>query len=228
MLIPFLLFGGAAAGSYAFLPSAWGKARNKLQHRHPNKSRTLYLTFDDGPNPEYTSLLLDLLARHQIQATFFVVAESATENPSILRRMKDEGHVIGFHSACHHSAYLMTPHQTEQDFSQGIQALTNLGVFSRLFRPPWGVVNWSSLYQIKKYHLKPVLWDVMAQDWRGDITAAEIVRRLRKRIRPGSVICLHDGRGAEGAPLRTIQALSILLPEWLEKGFCFRTLEPYG
>ena len=227
MLIPVLLLAGAA-GSYAFFPSTWGKARRKLLHRHQTKGHTLYLTFDDGPSPDYTPALLDLLAEHHVPATFFVVTEFARKNPSIIYRMKEEGHVIGFHSAHHTSAYLMPPRQTQEDFSQGLDDLTKLGVPPRLFRPPWGVVNLSSLYQVKKHRLTPTLWDVMAQDWRGDITTAEIIRRLRVRTRPGSVICLHDGRGAPGAPGRTIEALSILLPEWLAQGFCFRTLENYG
>lgn len=87
------------------------------------------------------------------------------------------------------------------------------------------MVNWASLRQIKENHLRPILWDVMAQDWRGDITAEEIADRLRRRTWPGAVICLHDGRGAEGAPGRTIQALKDQLPRWLEQGYQFRTIE---
>ena len=149
----------------------------------------------------------------------------AKENPQLLRRMVEEGHQIGFHSARHRSAYCMTPRQTRQDFSQGLAELKKLGITPRYFRPPWGVVNWTSLRQIKGNHLRPVLWDVMAQDWRGDITAEEIADRLRRRTWPGAVICLHDGRGAKGAPYRTIQALKDQLPRWLEQGYQFRTIE---
>lgn len=225
MLIPLLLLTGAAAGSYALFPSTWRKAVHRLGRGKRKKAGVLYLTFDDGPSPEATPALLDLLTEYHVPATFFVVAEFAKENPQLLRRMVEEGHQIGFHSARHRSAYCMTPRQTRQDFSQGLAELKKLGITPRYFRPPWGVVNWTSLRQIKGNHLRPVLWDVMAQDWRGDITAEEIADRLRRRTWPGAVICLHDGRGAKGAPYRTIQALKDQLPRWLEQGYQFRTIE---
>lgn len=68
----------------------------------------------------------------------------------------------------------------------------------------------------------------MAQDWKGDITAEEIADRLRQRTWPGAVICLHDGRGTNGAPGRTIQALGIQIPQWLAQGYQFQTMEHYG
>lgn len=224
MLSPIFLFTCAAVAGYAFLPSSLGKARRRLSRNRRQEPGVLYLTFDDGPSPDYTPALLDLLASHQVPATFFVVGDHARENPALIQRMQDEGHAIGFHSAHHHSAYLMGPRQTRRDFSDGLTALNDLGVAPRYFRPPWGVVNWSSLAQIRTRRLHPILWDVMAQDWRGDITSGEIIRRLRARVYPGAVICLHDGRGAEGAPGRTIQALDVLLPEWLDQGFTFRPL----
>lgn len=228
MLIPLVLLGGAAASSYALLPSLWNQARNRLKQGTRRQLGTLYLTFDDGPSPTYTPVLLDLLARYHIPATFFVVTEFAQKYPQLIQRMQREGHLIGFHSAHHRSAYWMTPGQTRQDFSDGLAGLVKLGITPRYFRPPWGVVNWSSLCQIKRHHLRPVLWDVMAQDWRRNITVEGILQRLRRRTWPGAVICLHDGRGAQGAPGRTIQALEVQLPQWLEQGYHFQTLRCYG
>lgn len=226
MLIPWILLGAAvAAGSYAYLPSAWCKARHWMQRAdrlHPN---VLYLTFDDGPDPGSTPILLDLLAKYQVHATFFVVANSAQKYPELIHRMQAEGHHIGFHSNAHRSAYLMPPIKTKRDFQEGLSALHSAGVSSKLFRPPWGVVNWESLRQIRKNKLQTVLWDIMAQDWQANISAEEIARRLDARTWPGAVICLHDGRGAPGATLRTIQALHIQLPRWREAGFIFLTLE---
>lgn len=228
MLIPLLLCGGAVASGYALIPSTWNKARNRLSRGSRRQAGKLYLTFDDGPSPAYTPALLDLLARYHIRATFFVVTEFALENPQLLQRMQAEGHLIGFHSGHHRSAYLMTPSQTKQDFADGLAGLAKLGITPHDFRPPWGVVNWSSLCQIKIHHLRPVLWDVMAQDWKGDITAEEIACRLRRRTWPGAVICLHDSRGTNGAPGRTIQALGIQIPQWLAQGYQFQTMEHYG
>lgn len=226
MLIPLLILGGAI-GSYAFFPSSWWKTKHRLTRKKRQKEGVLYLTFDDGPSPEDTPALLDLLARLQIPATFFVVGDFARAHPQIIRRMQDEGHLVGFHSAHHRSAYLMTPRQTRKDFAKGLEDLAHIGVKTRYFRPPWGVCNWSSFHQIKKHLLQPVLWDIMAQDWQNDITPEEIAFRLKQRTWPGAVICLHDGRGAPGAPARTIQALEIQLPQWLAQGFHFQTLEHY-
>lgn len=86
----------------------------------------------------------------------------------------------------------------------------------------------SSLRQIRRHRLRPMFWDVMAQDWKKHITKDEIIRRLQRRTQPGDILCLHDGRGAEGAPDRTIEALQVLLPHWLEQGFRFQTLERYA
>ena len=88
-----------------------------MGRRNRWREGTLYLTFDDGPHPEYTPILLDLLASYHIPATFFVVTEFARKNPALIQRMQAEGHLIGFHSASHRSAYLMTPKQTRSDFS---------------------------------------------------------------------------------------------------------------
>lgn len=218
----------AGAGSYALLPTLAAKAKRRLGQRRRTEPGVLYLTFDDGPSAEYTPALLDLLARHRVPATFFVVGSHAQAQPALLRRMQGEGHAIGSHSHRHRSAYLMTPRQTRAELEAGLAALEVLGIAPCGFRPPWGVVNWASLAHLRSRRLPLLLWDVMAQDWRGNCTAASIIRRLRERVYPGAVICLHDGRGAPGAPGRTIQALAVLLPEWLEEGYTFRTLPCYG
>ena len=164
MLIPILFLGSVAAGSYAFLPSTWHKLRHKLRREKGVADPTLYLTFDDGPSPEYTPRLLDLLACYRVKASFFVVTEFAEKHPHLIRRMCQEGHLVGFHSARHRSAYWMTPRQTRRDFTNGMAALRKLGITPVYFRPPWGVVNWSSLRQIRRHRLRPMFWDVMAQD----------------------------------------------------------------
>lgn len=225
MLKKWFLIGAAAAGSYALLPSAWGKLWRKAHRK--KIAKTLFLTFDDGPSPKDTPVLLDLLKRYSIPATFFVVSDFARQYPDLIRRMRTEGHLIGFHSRAHDSAYLLTPKKARRDFAAGMDALQRMGVSVRYYRPPWGAVNLVSLREMRTRNLHKVLWDVMAQDWRGNITAAEIARRLRRRVFPGAVICLHDGRGTNWAPARTIQALETMLPKWLSQGYRFQTMEQY-
>ena len=99
--------------------------------------RRLFLSFDDGPSPNYTDTLLDLLAAHQIRASFFVVAKSAEKNPRIMKKMRCAGHLIGLHSAAHVSAYLMTPAYAARDFQKSLTILHDLGISTRFYRPPW-------------------------------------------------------------------------------------------
>lgn len=223
MLSP-LLIAGTAAGSYALFPTLLWKAARRLRRRiAPARERTLCLTFDDGPSA-YTPALLDLLRRYAVPATFFVVADQAAERPDLIDRMVREGHTVGCHSAAHTSPYLLGPAQTHADFDRAFDTMRRLGHPVRYYRPPWGVVSLPGLYELAARRLRPVLWDVMAQDW-SQIPSAEIVRRLRARSSPGAVLCLHDGRGTAGAPGRTIEALSVLLPEWLAQGWRFVRLE---
>lgn len=84
-----------------------------------------------------------------------------------------------------------------------------------------------SAAQAYRCGIRPMLWDVMAEDWRGDTTAAEIAYKLLTRTFDGAVICLHDGRGKNNAPSRTIAALRQVLPQWLEAGYCFQTVDHY-
>ncbi|MCD8357574.1 MAG: polysaccharide deacetylase family protein [Clostridia bacterium] len=215
----------AATLGYSILPTYSSKL---YQHFHrPVNSHTLYLTFDDGPDPRYTPALLDLLAEYNIKASFFVLAQSAQHHPELITRMKREGHVIGLHSLCHKNGMLQPPVSAFRDFQQAVNIMQRLGVPVRYFRPPWGHWNIISLTQLHRYGMTPVLWDVMAQDWRGDFPAKTIEKRLLRRTQGGDIICLHDGRGENEAPARTIAALQRVLPRWISEGYQFETVNHY-
>lgn len=216
---------GAAALCYSIVPTYGGKLLHRL--RRPEPDNTLYLTFDDGPDPVYTPQLLDLLAKYGIRASFFVVAQSAKQYPGLIARMKREGHLVGLHSLRHKNGMLQLPVSACRDFERAACIMQQLGAPAFYYRAPWGHWNIASLAELYSYGMKPVLWDIMAQDWRGDTTAEEIARKLRKRTCGGSIICLHDGRGKNDAPARTIAALRDVLPDWLDAGFRFDTVDHY-
>ncbi|MEE0741757.1 MAG: polysaccharide deacetylase family protein [Emergencia sp.] len=220
-----LLLGAAAvsAAAYSYLPSMAGKAIHKIKRK--KETEYLYLTFDDGPDSVYTEKLLDLLAEYQIKATFFVVGAFAKESPHIIQRMQAEGHLIGLHSLSHKSAMIQSPWYTENEFAANLSILKELGVQTEYYRPPWGHVNLWTLRCLKKYRLKKVLWDVMAQDWQEEISEEEIQYRLLKRTGGGDIICLHDGRGKNEAPARMLAALEKTLPIWLEEGYQFKRID---
>ena len=185
----------------------------------------LYLTFDDGPSKTYTPELLDLLKEFNIQASFFVVAEFAEQNPHIIFRMRDEGHCIGLHSLDHRSAYVLSPRHAKMDFEQSINILKGMGIDINGYRPPWGhQTPWSKVLA-RHFGLKTVLWDVMAEDWRKNSTPNMFAEKLSNRVFDEAVICLHDGRGRDNAPKRMIEALKLVLPKWIENGYKFKKID---
>ncbi len=211
---------------YALIPSLWFKVMYKIKRKENDK--IIYLTFDDGPSSKYTNKLLDVLKKYNIKASFFCVASFALENKDIIKRIEKDGHIIGLHSLKHENAYLMDIFKTNKDFKNSLKIMKDLGLNIKYFRPPWGDLNLASLFNIRKYHFKLILWHVMAEDWKKDTTAFDIEVKLLQRIKGGDIVCLHDGRGKNNAPLITIEALDKAIPILLGKGFVFQTVDKYN
>ncbi len=209
---------------YALLPTSYFK--NKYRKNRIKSGKTLYLTFDDGPS-KFTNELLDILKKYDVRASFFCVANSAFTFSSTIKRIHAEGHLIGLHSLNHSNAYLMSPVKTNRDFEKSLLIMNDLGHDIKYYRPPWGDLNLVSLYNLKKHNLKLVLWNVMAEDWLAKTSTFEIEIKLLKRIQGNDIICLHDGRGKDDAPLRTIKALDKVIPILLRKGYKFETVDKY-
>jgi peptidoglycan/xylan/chitin deacetylase (PgdA/CDA1 family) len=182
------------------------------------------ITFDDGPDERYTPQLLDLLKKHDVKATFFLVANKAFNNKDLLYRIIREGHEIGLHSLNHKSAWLSSPWYTEMDFSESLRIFKELGINIKFFRPPWGTFNLFTLYNANKNGLKTILWSVEAKDWSSKTTTEDIKNRIMEKIKQGDIIVLHDSNGAEGAPARTIEALRYVIPKLKEQGYNFSTI----
>lgn len=132
---------------YAVIPSMFFKIIFKLKRKE--KGKTIYLTFDDGPNSVFTEKLLDVLKKYDIRASFFCVAKFAKENKNLIKRMKKEGHVIGLHSLKHQNAYLMDIFKTNKDFQNSLKIMKELETDIKYFRPPWGDLNLASLFNIR-------------------------------------------------------------------------------
>lgn len=217
--------------SYSLIPSEglkylW-KRRSRKKSRDSRGRKRLYLTFDDGPDSEYTGQLLDLLRQRRIKASFFVVAEFARENPGLIRRMKEEGHLVGIHSVSHKNALFRGRRFIRADLGRSAAILKKMGCDIRYYRPPWGHLNLWTLYYCRRMNLKLIFWDVMAHDWSAKETAGTIEKKLLRRVFPGAVICLHDGRGEAGAPRRTLEALRSVLPALEKQGYSFERMDAY-
>ncbi|CDM69939.1 polysaccharide deacetylase [Clostridium bornimense] len=207
--------------SYSGIPTIYYRIKFFCKSKLYNNSKILCLTFDDGPHEVYTDKLLDLLLQYNIKATFFVAAKFAQNHPKLIERMKNEGHTIAFHSLEHKNPLIKSPFYTEKDFNCSINIMNNLNSPLIYFRPPWGCVNLTTIKNIKKYNLNLIFWNVMVGDWRTTISSNKIAKKLLKRTKVNHLICLHDGRGRNKAPLRTIRALEKTIPLWIEEGYTF-------
>lgn len=210
--------------AYSLIPTYWYKLKTILNRRRVNEKK-LYLTFDDGPDKRFICQFLDLLNKYNVKATFFVVAKFAKANSKVIDRMKKEGHLIGLHSLEHKNGLWQTPQYIQDDFKQSDYTLKELGVKIKYFRPPWGHLNIQTLVCVKQYGFKIVMWNVMAQDWKGNTTWQEISQKLIRRTKNGDILCLHDGRGTNEAPARTIAALEVVLPLWISQGYKFARMD---
>ncbi|MEN6460144.1 MAG: polysaccharide deacetylase family protein [Syntrophomonas sp.] len=169
------------------------------------------ITFDDGPNPEITPQILDILARYNIPATFFVVGENAACHPELIRLILNRGHQIGLHSQHHRYAWFISPWRTWREWEEGLAILERItGKNISYVRPPWGTFNLVTWIWIKVRKKTAVLWNAEGHDWQVRRTPKQITERILKKTKAGSIILLHDAGGEDGAPLNTLRALEIL------------------
>lgn len=174
------------------------------------------LTFDDGPDPDYTPRLLDLLKEYQAKATFFVVGEFAEQYPDLVRRMIHEGHEVGTHHYRHLSTWLLTPSDVKRQCywaSKVVERIT--GQQPTYYRPPWGHLNLFSYWSAKPY--RQVIWTAILGDWNIRLGSKRLLERLRKSAKDGAIICLHDCGKTPGAhpnaPANMLTALKPFLDE---------------
>jgi peptidoglycan-N-acetylglucosamine deacetylase len=149
------------------------------------------LTFDDGPDPTWTPLVLDALAEARVSATFFVVAPRAERHPSLVARMRDEGHGVALHCNKHARHDTMTQEEIEADLAAG---LVTLGRPALYWRTPWGVVTPATESVAREHRLRLVGWTADTQDWRGG-SYVEMIQRVERRILPKAIVLMHDGVG---------------------------------
>lgn len=214
---------------YGIIPTYILKIITKIRRiTKKNNENNIYLTFDDGPSSKYTLELLELLEKYNVKATFFIVAKFAIENKDIIQKMKEDGHSIQLHSLEHKNELIESPINTIKDINESIKIMSTLGIKVKYFRAPWGHFNIVSIILLIKNKIKIILWNVMAEDWEADTTEEIISMKLIKRVKKGDIICLHDGRGFNEAPSRTIKALEKTIPIWISKGFNFDTMDGYN
>jgi peptidoglycan-N-acetylglucosamine deacetylase len=151
------------------------------------------LTFDDGPHPEGTPAILEVLANHGACATFFVVGEQVERRPELVRRILDEGHGVALHGYRHRLQLRLTRPQIEDDIARGSAAIEDAtGVAPTFHRPPYGIYSRVGLELVRDRQMQPLLWSLWGKDWRKFTTPERIARRAVAGPRAGDVMLLHD------------------------------------
>lgn len=213
-----------AAGYQSMAPTGqwFGKTFTGL----PRGSRQIALTYDDGPNAPHTLRLLEILAKHGVQATFFLIGRYVHQHPQIAREIIQAGHAVGNHTFTHPLLTFKSETEIRRQLTHCRAALENaIGQHSNLFRPPFGGRRPAVLRVARELGLEPIMWSVTGYDWNAP-PAAAIERHVTKQIRGGDVILLHDGghkqMGADRS--QTVIATDHLLTSYKSAGYEFVTV----
>jgi peptidoglycan/xylan/chitin deacetylase (PgdA/CDA1 family) len=217
----------AAAGTVAYQAMApWAQGFGHTFVSGPPGSKQIALTYDDGPNDPHTLRLLEVLARHEVRATFFLIGRYVRQRPDIVQDLVKAGHVLGNHTFTHPNLILTGAAETRnqlEECQRTVQETT--GEAPRLFRPPFGRRRPGTLRIARSLSLEPVMWNVTSWDWK-TIPAEKIVQKCQRQIRGGDVILLHDGShiamGADRS--QTVIATERLIEQYKREGYEFVTI----
>ncbi len=193
-------------------------------------AKAVYLTFDDGPIPEATPYVLEVLAHYGIKATFFMVGDNVRKHPDVFRQVVAEGHRIGNHTFNHIGGFrwlswkYLENTQKANDIMQ--TTMEQAGVKPErpldLFRPPHGWMRTLQYRAIRRQGYRIIMWDLVTRDYSRRLTAEEVLVNVKRYARNGSIITFHDS-------LRSIEKLRQILPaalEWLlAQGYEFRVFD---
>jgi peptidoglycan/xylan/chitin deacetylase (PgdA/CDA1 family) len=174
------------------------------------------LTFDDGPHPEGTPAMLEILAGAGVKATFFLVGEQVERRPELAAEIEAAGHLIALHGYRHRLQLRLRPAEVARDLERGRAVIADaIGAPPRLHRPPYGIYSAAGLAAARAAGLEPLLWSRWGKDWRRFTTPERIAARATASVEAGDVILLHDADfySARGSHRRTARALPRILSE---------------
>lgn len=176
--------------------------------RIPRKSKTVYLTFDDGPVPEVTPWVLNVLDHYNIKATFFCVGDNVARHKELYQEILKRGHLTGNHTQNH----IQGMRYRTKNYLRNVEAANTL-IDSPLFRPPHGHMRFRQKIALQKagYHI--IMWDVVSRDYSKNLTPNEVVENVKKYTRNGSIIVFHDSLKAQ----RNLKEALPKAIEWLIK-----------
>ena len=217
------LAGASFAGYHAMAPRSQLYGRALVRGANP---RQLALTYDDGPNDPHTLRLLEILAKHDVRATFFLVGRYVQQRPQIVRDLVQAGHVLANHTFTHPNLIFCSELQTRIQLTACNRAIEDAsGQSPKLFRPPFGGRKPSTLRIAREIGLEPVMWSAMGWDWEAK-PAAYIEGKVSSQMKGGDIILLHDGghtrMGADRS--QTVIATDNLISRYKAEGYEFVTI----
>ncbi len=207
------------AGLWTVLPNLWfHRLRRQVLWHGPRDVNRVALTFDDGPHPVDTPRTLEVLARHDIRATFFLVGKHADRYPNLVKEIAAAGHDIGNHTYNHRHQWSLGLIKTVQDIQQGKESLEQiLGKTIEYFRPPWGIFNLLTFSAGRTNREEVVLWSCCARDWQIS-DAPAIAHLVSTTSSAGSIILLHDANYVFGTSAPMLSALPLIITDLKQRG----------
>jgi peptidoglycan/xylan/chitin deacetylase (PgdA/CDA1 family) len=188
-----MLFAGYFGISFAMAFIPCSNFHHQVYCRGNSEEKSVSITFDDGPDPEKTQLILEALKKHDVQATFFCIGSKIAGNENLLQRINDAGHLVGNHSFSHSNWFsLFSPRKIRTELMETDRLIKNtLGKSPLFFRPPFGVINPMVSKALEKMPWRVVCWNIRSLD---TLTKNPLRTRqnILKKLRPGSIILLHD------------------------------------
>jgi chitin deacetylase len=183
------------------------------------------LTFDDGPNPDSTYTILELLKKYHAQATFFVTGKNAEKYPEIIKEIYLNGNELGNHSFDHERLTFKTPRYIYEQIHKTDAIIKNAGYEKTIhFRAPFGHKLFILSYILMKNNRKHILWNIEAGDWKNP-PPEEMMKIIENVLKPGSIILLHDGyTGYYQTRNETIKFVELLLEKYTKLGYEFVTI----
>lgn len=182
----------------------------------PNEKEGIFLTFDDGPRPEVTPWVLDILDKYNAKATFFCIGKNVEMFPELFEEVKQRGHAVGNHSYSHVKGWGMHT----GDYVRDIDTASDM-IRSNLFRPPYARIG-TNQARVLSERYKPIMWNIISRDYNRNLSGDTCARNVIRHLEPGSIIVFHDS-------IKCAQNLFIALPQVLEaikaKGFICKRIE---
>jgi peptidoglycan-N-acetylglucosamine deacetylase len=224
------LAGAAAVGAAAtaatwslpaLAPIAPRVAEAMALPRHTGVPGAVALTFDDGPHPQATPAVLEILDQQQVQATFFMIGEQVARHPGLAAEVAAAGHAIAVHGQRHRTLIRLAPDTVSGDLDRAGAIIGEAtGQALHLHRAPYGIYSWPALDIVRRRGWSPVLWSRWGHDWRGRRAPAKIAAEVTEDLGPGDVLLLHDADdyGAPGCWRNMLDALPRVLDTIAARG----------